>query len=202
MKEILVVDDHRLIFDGLKYRLEADYALRYAPSISVAKEALAGGTVMCCILDLSLNGENGLELLEEIPRDIVTFVLSMHKALNVVSTARSLGARGYFLKDESLDPLVEAIGNYWRKDFWITEALSVALESESRAPSPVDSLTKRELQIFVMLAEGLNYREIAARLNISPKTVNAHRDNIFEKTGLTSVVEIVRLSGSLGLTLQ
>lgn len=202
MKEILVVDDHRLIFDGLKYRLETDYSLRYAPSIRAAKEALSGGTVACCILDLSLNGENGLELLEEIPREIVTFVLSMHKAPNVVASARSLGARGYFLKDESLDPLVEAIGNYWRKDFWMTDALNEMLERESRASSPLDALTKRELQIFVMLAEGLTYRDIASRLNISPKTVNVHRDNIFEKTGLTSVVEIVRMSGSLGLTLQ
>ncbi len=197
---VLVVDDHKLIYDGLKAGSNSDLTFRYTADAESARLALNGESFSSCVLDLTLGAESGLVLLGEIAGILPVFVLTMHRSFRALKTARELGARGYFLKDESMDPLYEALNDPDSTRFRHSpgiEALSVL-----REPTPEDTferLSLREKQVFVLLAEGVNYKEIAYRLGISPKTVNVHRQNIFRKMDLNSLVDLVRLAYAMNL---
>lgn len=200
MKTILVVDDHRLIFDGLRAVFGTGFRFHHAENLSKARELMAAVPVSVCVIDITLKGESGMELLREVPRSVHAYVLTMHKSAELATLAKSMGARGYFLKDESLNLLVEAIKAPLKREFWTSEEIRRLLDQREEPESPLSVLTQRELQIFVLIAEGRNYREIAERLSISPKTVNVHRENLMAKLKIQSAVDIVKLSARLGLT--
>lgn len=200
MKTILVVDDHRLIFDGLRAVFGTGFRFRHAENLYKARELMAAVPVSVCVIDITLKGESGMELLREVPRSVHSYVLTMHKSAELATLAKSMGARGYFLKDESLNLLVEAIKAPLKREFWTSEETRLLLDQREEPESPLSVLTQRELQIFVLIAEGRNYREIAERLSISPKTVNVHRENLMTKLKVQSTVDIVKLSARLGLT--
>lgn len=202
MKTVLLVDDHRLIFEGLSSSLGEGFQFRYAATLAEARTRLSQGGIDLGVLDLSLGPESGFDLLPEMAAVVPTFILTMHKSQNLVLRARDLGARGYFLKDESLEPLASALVNPLGQDFWISDAM----DPQKGGPgdpgrSPLEVLTQREQQVYVMMAEGLNYKEIAFRLGISPKTVNIHRDNVMKKMGFESSADMVRTAIRLGLIL-
>lgn len=197
---VLVVDDHKLIFDGLKAGGDPALSFQYSPSIASARQALSEGQFSCCVLDLTLGEESGFSLLGEIASKLPVFVLTMHRSAKSIQTARELGARGYFLKDESLDLLYSALKTPDRSGFRHSAGIEALLNRpEEGGEKPFDRLSLREKQIFVLLAEGANYKEIAYRLGISPKTVNVHRQNIFAKMEINSLVDLVRLAYSLNL---
>ncbi len=147
MKTILVVDDHQLIFDGLRAVFGAGFLFHHAESLSSAREILAVAPVSVCVIDLTLKGESGMELLREVPRSVHAYVLTMHKSAELAALARSLGARGYFLKDESLSLLVEAIKAPLKREFWSSEETRRLLDHHEEPDSPLSVLTQRELQI-------------------------------------------------------
>ncbi len=198
--KVLVVDDHKLIYDGLKAASFPDLAFRYTANAESARLALSEEPFSSCVLDLTLGEESGLVLLGEIAGRLPVFVLTMHRSFRALKTARELGARGYFLKDESMDVLFEALKDPSSPRFRHSPGIEAL--SAPRDPAPEDTferLSLREKQIFVLLAEGSNYKEIAYRLGISPKTVNVHRQNIFRKMDLNSLVELVRLAYAMNL---
>jgi len=165
--------------------------------LAAARTALAESAFDFLLLDISLGRESGLEALEEFAAQVPTFVLTMHDAPVLASQARELGARGYFLKDDSLDALFSALTAPLSDDFLISPGMP-KLENE-KTSSGYESLTGREQQVFVLLAEDLGYKEIASRLKLSPKTINAHRSNLMTKLGLRSHGELVTLARHLGL---
>jgi two-component system uhpT operon response regulator UhpA len=197
MARLLVVDDHRLIFEGLHRYFTTGWTLVWAPTLAAARTALAESAFDFLLLDISLGRESGLEALEEFAAQVPTFVLTMHDAPVLASQARELGARGYFLKDDSLDALFSALTAPLSDDFLISPGMP-KLENE-KTSSGYESLTGREQQVFVLLAEDLGYKEIASRLKLSPKTINAHRSNLMTKLGLRSHGELVTLARHLGL---
>lgn len=202
MRKVLIVDDHRLIFDGLKSAARVNTEFYYSPDTVQARKCVALDSLDACVIDLSLGQESGLTLLGDLAAILPCYVLTMHRSARLVTVARELGARGYFLKDEPLDLLFDAILKPWARDYWLSESLRrLAEPADGGCSDPFERLTLREKQVFVMLAEGLNYKEIAYRLSISPKTVNVHRDNIFGKMGFDSVADLVKKAIALKLVM-
>lgn len=202
MNKILVVDDHRLIFDGIAAHLAGKYELAFAASVEEAQRLLKYTKYYAAVIDIKIGERSGLECLPLLPRETSAFMLSMHKSLFYIRKAKNLGAKGYFLKDESLDLLFQALANPASRPFWLSP--SVAAEELEPVPGQTDSfesLSSREQQIFLLLADGLNYKTIADRLSISPKTVNVHRDNLMLKLGLETQTDIIKKALEWGFSI-
>ena len=194
MRNILIIDDHKLIFGGLKAEMPEEYELYYAHDSQSAKELLRETSFAAAIVDISLGDENGFDLAHEIRSEIgQIFFLSMHKTPFYIQKALNEGFRGYFLKDDSLDLLIDAICFPEKRGFWVSgEVEAILNDYESNEFSLYETLTAREQQIFRLLAEGIGYKEIAYKLNVSPKTVSVHRDNIMRKMKLDHQTELIK----------
>ncbi len=202
MKSILIVDDHKLIHEGLKSNFAHGSLLEYASTIDEALTLLNRRTFDIAIVDISLGGESGFSLLPHLPRTTTVFILSMHKSSYYVQKAVQEGARGYFLKDEPLERLLEAVNNPLRKNFWLSSSLKEELDRNCiNIDSKYESLSSREQQIFAMLAKGLGYKEIAYKLGISSKTVNNHRDKIMRKMEISNMAELIKEAIRLGIVI-
>ena len=198
---ILVADDHAIVRDGLRRILAAD------PTFVVIGEAADGNEVMVAVhaggfdvllLDLSMPGRSGVELLKRVKEErpeVSVLVLSMHAEHQYAVRAIRAGASGYLTKDTAATQLTAAIHKVASGGLFITpavaEALAIGLQSADDE-SPHKRLTDREFEIFVMLAEGESVTGIAARLSLSVKTASTHKTHILEKMKLGSIAELVR----------
>jgi two-component system invasion response regulator UvrY len=194
MRNLLIVDDHKLIFGGLKSELPDDYELYYAHNKATAIDLVRNNTFATAIVDISLGDENGFDVANAL-KGIVPEILflSMHKTPFYIQKALNGGFRGYFLKDDSLDLLIDAICSPEKRGFWVSQEVETLLNDyETNEFSLYDTLTAREQQIFRLLAEGVGYKEIAYKLNVSPKTVSVHRDNIMRKMKLDHQTELIK----------
>lgn len=199
MNKILIVDDHRLIFDGLEKSLSR-YELEYAASVDHALLKLKEFVFYAVILDVALGDQKGFDLIKAVPRKTYTFFLSMHKTSVYIQMAADFEAHGYFLKDEPLDLLLEALSRPMDRTFWMTPAVERELKNfKETEKSNYEKLTPREQQIFAMLAEDLSYKEIASRLNLSAKTVNNHRDHLMSKLEVETQTALVHEAVRLGI---
>ena len=196
MRNILIIDDHQLIFGGLKAEMPEEYTMYYACNSDSAIDMACKIRFSAAIVDISLGDENGFDLANELKDSIQIpqiFFLSMHKTPFFIQRALNEGFRGYFLKDDSLDLLIEAICHPKKRGFWVSEEVeSILNDYESNEFSLYETLTAREQQIFRLLAEGVGYKEIAYKLNVSPKTVSVHRDNIMRKMKLEHQTELIK----------
>ena len=194
MRNILVIDDHKLIFGGLKSEMPEEYELYYAYDSESARNIVREHTISTAIVDISLGKENGFDLAKDL-KGIVPeiFFLSMHKTPFYIQKVLNEGYRGYFLKDDSLDLLIEAICFPEKRGFWVSDEVeSILNDYETNEFSLYETLTAREQQIFRLLAEGVGYKEIAFKLNVSPKTVSVHRDNVMRKMKLDHQTELIK----------
>ena len=200
MRRILVVDDHMLIFDGLKTTLSGSFDLDYAASTDEAFRSLEAEEFYAVILDVTIGDRKGFDIVKSIPKSSCILFLSMHKSSMYIQMAKDFGAKGYFLKDEPLDLLICALERPLDRTFWMSSVVENELKNAGiYESSNYDMLSPREQQIFAMLAEDLNYKEIAGRLKLSSKTVNNHRDHIMKKLGIESQIGLVREAVRLGV---
>jgi len=200
MRKILIVDDHRLIFDGLKITLAGSFDLEYAATTEEAFQLIESESFYAVILDVTIGDMKGYDVVKSIPKNSYTFFLSMHKTSMYIQMAKDFEVKGYFLKDEPLDLLFEALSRPLERAFWMTSSVEKELENANTYESSnYDKLTPREQQIFAMLAEDLSYKEIASRLKLSSKTVNNHRDHLMKKLGIETQVGLVREAVRLGI---
>ena len=112
------------------------------------------------------------------------------------------GAQGYLVKTEAADELVNAVRTVASGGQYISPSIAMELATDSEAITRIEDLSKRELQIFLLLAEGLPAVEIAEKTNLSPKTVHAHRANILRKLNLKNNSDLVRFALSSGVIQQ
>jgi DNA-binding NarL/FixJ family response regulator len=202
MIRVLIADDHDILRAGLKH------ILNEAGDIIVAGEASNGTEVLtqlragqwdAVVLDLSMPGRNGIELIkqvkDEFPR-LPILVLSMYKENIYAVRALKAGASGYLCKDNAEALLVEAIrkitggGLFINQD--VAENLTRDILQGNREQLPHKRLTDRNYQIFLMLVQGLGVSEIARRLKLSVKTVSTHKATIQTRMGLGNTAELVR----------
>jgi DNA-binding NarL/FixJ family response regulator len=199
--EILVVDDHVVVREGLKRILqECDDCIVAAEAGTVA-DALAWlrrRAFDLVLLDISLPERTGFELLKTIKKEspgLPVLVLSAYAEDHYAVRAFKEGADGYLNKQSAMDSLIGAIRKVASGGKYLTPALAerIALELRARDDRPLhETLSDRELAILKLIARGLSLKDIAERLHISPKTVTTYRARILEKTGLASNAELTR----------
>jgi len=199
MINVLIADDHTVVRQGLKQILAGD------PQLNVVGEAANGEEVLAMVdrlrvdgvvLDITMPGRDGLELLKELKRDapqMPVLMLSMHPEERFSVRAIKAGALGYVSKELAADELVRAIRQVYNGGKYITptvaEQLANSFELESNKLAH-ERLSDREFQILNMIASGKKVKEIAVELSISPATVATYRARVLEKMHLKSSVEI------------
>jgi DNA-binding NarL/FixJ family response regulator len=206
--EVLVADDHAIIRDGLK-KILAD-----TDDMVVAGEAANGAETLekirardwsVVVLDLSMPGRNGLELIRLIRAErpkLPILVFSMHSEEQFAVRAIRSGASGYLTKETDSDLLLPAIREVAAGGMYFSQkvvALLAADVSKPVASLPHSRLTDREFDIFMRIVKGVSPADIAADLSLSVKTVSSHKSHIIEKMGLSSQVDLVRYAMEHGL---
>ena len=201
---ILLVDDHPIVREGLAARLNMEEDFTVSGTAADPQEAISiakAHPADLMITDLSLNGRPGLELVKDLALEfpqLPVLVLSIHDETLWAERVLRAGARGYIMKSQATQKVVEAIrrvlaGGVWVSDV-VNEMLLHRVAGKRMAPTgaSLQSLTDRELEIYQMIGHGLTVREIAAKIFVSSKTVEVHRENIKEKLKLKSAMELIR----------
>jgi DNA-binding NarL/FixJ family response regulator len=206
---IVIVDDHPLVREGLKNVITTDRTLEVAGEAGTAREArrmVQRVKPDLVLLDLGLPDMSGTELSREIcsrHTSVRVMIVSMHANADYILAAFQSGATGYATKEIAADRLLQGIHRVIEGDYFIDSAVSrqvVDMLKQSAVPrkairhTAYNSLTHREQEVLVLLAEGLSARKIADRLRISPKTVDNHRSNIMSKLELRSYYELLRFA--------
>jgi DNA-binding NarL/FixJ family response regulator len=201
MTRILLTDDHAIVRQGLKQVL--------ADEIAGAKFGEAGDSAQALallhqqawdvlILDINMPGRNGFEVLDEVRRRfplLPVLVLSSTPEDQLGLRAIQSGASGYLNKQTAPEQLVGAVRTVLAGGQFISAALAQKLVANLRRGTDRprhEALSDRELQVCKMTAEGKAVKEIAAELSLSPKTVSTFRTRVFEKLGVSNVVELAR----------
>jgi len=199
---VMLADDHPILRAGVKVLIESKPGLKVTGEASNGQELLdllAKSPCDMVILDLNMPIMNGIEVLEymqiHFPR-VAVLVLTTHKEKPFLKRALSKGARGYLLKEETHDKLLSGINDIRQgKRVISAEMTSLIVEDYSTdlsSPLTADLLTQREKEILNLTANGLTSKEIAERLEISARTVEAHRANIREKLGISTASELIK----------
>jgi DNA-binding NarL/FixJ family response regulator len=208
---VVLADDHPIVRQGLRTLLEAegDFAVigEEADGLKVVElvERLRPNVLL---LDVRLPGLNGLEITRQmvqraLPTRIV--ILSMHANETYVLEALRHGAAGYILKDATPTEMLKAIREVTAGRRYLSPALSeraIDAYAEKAQTAPVEAyetLTTREREILQLAAESTSLGEIAARLGISPRTVETHRENLMRKLGLQSQTDLIRYALRRGI---
>jgi DNA-binding NarL/FixJ family response regulator len=199
---ILVADDHAIVREGLKRILAGDPSFALAGEAKDGHEALAAvraGGFDVLLLDLSMPGRSGIELVRQVKAErpeLRVLVLSMHDEQQYAVRAIRAGASGYLTKDAAPTQLLAALRKIASGGLFITPAVAEALALDLQAPAgealPHKRLSDREHEVFLLLAAGQSVTAIAERLHLSVKTVSTHKTHIHEKLGLGSLAELVR----------
>lgn len=202
----MIVDDHAIVLHGLKELINSESDLEVtmmADSAEHALEILKEQRPDIVVTDISLPGLSGLELIKELTRlysGLPALVLSMHDELVHGERAFRAGAKGYLVKQEAPENVIKAIRKVLAGERYLSERMQTLLAHKIRgrpANQPVSvlsSLTDREHEIFRLIGIGLGTSEIAAKLNRSVKTVEAHRANLKQKLGLRNAYELNRFA--------
>lgn len=204
MAKILIVDDHPILRMGMKELLdqEEDFEVcAVAENIAMARRAIDDSKPDLAIVDISLANENGLDLVKEISggsKRIAVLVLSMHDESVWAERAIRAGARGYIMKKEAAESIVEAARNILEGRIHVSEKIMMRLldkfhvGADTASASTEEALTDRELEVFRLIGMGLSTREIAARMNLGVKTIGTYRDRIKQKLSIKSGAELTR----------
>lgn len=211
---VLVVDDHQLIIEGLKSILEYEDDILFSAGVNSMQEAidyLANHSVDVVLMDINMSGGSGIEATKNIKSQyphIKILALTMHDDISIISRMIEAGAAGYILKRTNMNEVVEAIrivhqkGRYLGMDAQriIMENMGVSSSFSEQPEEKKALLTAREVEVLRLIAREYNNEEIAQKLFISQRTVEAHRRNIFFKTKAKSIVGLIKYAILNGLT--
>jgi DNA-binding NarL/FixJ family response regulator len=201
---VAVVDDHTIVRQGLRRLIDTAADIGIVAEAGDGEEALqviARERPDIILLDLQMPRLGGLPVLEQLPRICPTaraIVLTTYAQDEMVFEAIRHGARGYLLKETSGDELIRAIRTVQAGGTLLTP---LAAERLAQRVHQRDALTAREREVLQLLTDGLRYKEIAARLGTSEKTVQFHVANVFGKLGVQSRTEAARVALDRGLVL-
>lgn len=189
--EVVIVDDHVMVREGIKQLLEMDGDIRVIGEASDGEEGLKVVEATdpdVLLLDVNMPKMNGLEVLQKIKESGIkrkVLILTIHNEVEYLLKAIEIGVDGYVLKDSELSVLRRAIFAVNEGNTYIQSSLAPLLKQRLEEPDVVENneegLTKREMEVLKLIAEGLYNKEIADRLTISEKTVKNHVSNIFRK---------------------
>jgi len=208
MIRIVIADDHQLVRAGIRRILDEDSDFEIVGEASDGKQALElidETKPDVILLDVAMPGLDGVEAMRRLAKlkpqthvVIVTMYADEHHAARLLR----MGALGYVVKDAAPSELAEAIRTVHAGKRFVSQSLREALALrfvDSPEREPIDSLTNREFQVLRCLVTGANHREIAEELDISIKTVDAHRLNLLAKLGLRNNTELTKFAIQHGL---
>lgn len=201
---VILADDHTLVRDGIRRILEGEegfVVVDDAADGNAAVEAVSRTDADVLVLDLTMPGRDGLEVLGVVRRlrpNLRVIVLTMHAGREYVARAMQGGAAGYLLKDSAVQDLVSAVrtvvggGAYYSPA--IQHQMAEFVRDASRTPQGVHGLSERERDVLRLLARGLSSKEIGSALDISTRTVETHRANVARKLGVKSVALLTQVA--------
>jgi DNA-binding NarL/FixJ family response regulator len=208
MIRLVIADDHRMVREGLRRIVEAN------PDMQIVAEAADGHELReilreseadVLLLDISMPGPGFLPLMEGIREshpNLPVLVVSMHAENLWAVQALKAGAAGYLAKTHSAEELAEGIRRVFAGGRYITpavaETLALRLGPQGEEPA-IQSLSKREFQVFQKLGSGKMVKTVASELGLSSKTVSTYRTRILEKLSLRSTAELIRFAVENGL---
>ena len=205
-KQVLIVDDHPMMREGLAQLINREKDLAVAGEADSAARAVEQAAQLkpdLVIVDITLPGRSGLELIRDLHAvhpEALVLVVSMHEESLYAERVLRAGGRGYVMKQAGGKKLMEAIRQVLSGQIYVsTDTSARILETFSRtsgeAPATgVQSLSDREFEIFQLIGQGENTRDIAKKLGLSVKTVEVHRLNIKSKLKLTTASELIHFA--------
>jgi len=202
---VMIVDDHSVVRVGLRSLLASQ------PGVEICCEAISGSEAIeeakrckpdLVILDLTLPGKNGLEVLEAIHAEqpeTEVLVLTMHFSEEIAREALRLGALGFVLKSDADAELLAAVDNARLHQPFFTSRLAVTMAQNFVSLQSSDgqsdaSLTQREIEVVRLLAEGKANKQVAAELKVSTRTIESHRHHIMKKMSFASFSDLVKFA--------
>ncbi len=202
--KVFVVDDHPIVRQGLALLINREADLTVCGEAEDAQSAMQSVNrdhpdIM--VVDISLNGPDGLDLLKDIRMrhpDLPVLILSMHDESIYAERALRAGAQGYIMKQEATEKVLVALRRILSHEIYVSERIANRMLQRyigspgADRPSSVADLTDRELEVFRLIGEGHSTRQIAEELHISVKTVESYQAHIKEKLSLRSARELVQ----------
>lgn len=201
MIRVLIVDDHELIREGLKKILQRQQDMHIAGEARdyfEMQECLQQQPVDCIILDITMPGKSGLDILKELKirrPTIRTIILSMHPEERFAVRAIKAGASGYLNKEAAATEMIHAIRRVMTGGKYISQTLAEKLANEichGVKTAPHEALSNREFEVVRLIASGKSTSEIAGSLHLSTNTITTYRARILEKMGLETNAELIR----------
>jgi DNA-binding NarL/FixJ family response regulator len=212
-KRVLIVEDHRMMREGLRSLLEEKLGYECVAEASDGYEAVRYAEEFLpdlVIMDIVLPNLNGMEATRQIKSqhpEIEVVVLSMHATRIYILQALQAGASAYLLKDSALEDFAAALATVVKGGMYLSPAntTAAALKNEAAGMTPknvvdVQRLTRRELQVLQLIADGKSTKEIGATLEVSVKTVETHRKQIMDKLGIRTTAGLTKYCIREGLT--
>jgi len=194
MIKVALVDDHIIVRSGFVQLLSMEQDIEVVGeycSVAEASKGLPVNVPTVCIIDISMPVKNGLELLVEISSKMNCIMLSVHESPIMIKKALDMGAKGFLSKRCSPEELVSAVRAAAIGKQYVMVDLALKMRNSTMVDC-VQQLTKREYQIAEMLAHGLEIKNIALELGLSPKTVHIHRANAMDKLNVKNNVKLAK----------
>jgi len=203
-RRVLLVDDHPIVRQGLMLLINQEPDLTVcgqAEDMQSALQAIPDARPEIMVVDISLNGPDGLELLKNIRTKhpvMPVLILSMHDESIYAERALRAGANGYIMKQEATDKVLTALRRILSGEIYVSDRVGSAMlqhyvrGTSLSTQSSVAELTDRELEVFRLIGEGHSTRQIAEELHLSVKTVESYQAHIKEKLSLRSARELVQ----------
>ncbi|HUA60745.1 MAG TPA: response regulator transcription factor [Verrucomicrobiae bacterium] len=212
--DIVLVDDHKVVREGIKAILARD------PDFRVVGEADEGASALevcqqvaptLVLMDINLPGVNGIEATAQLVRscpEAKVVILSMYDDERSVLSAIRAGARGFVLKQSSFNEVINALRVVARGGTYLSSAISSRLverlqrgAAEQPDQSPVDGLSPRELQVLRLVAEGKSSKEVATILHLEHSTIRSYRKTMMKKLGVTNLAGLIQVAVAAGITI-
>jgi DNA-binding NarL/FixJ family response regulator len=205
---VLLVDDHPMIRRGIADLINAEADMSVCGEAATMQEAMAMAQKckpQLVIVDVSLNGNNGIELMKNLATrwpTVPILAYSMHDEAIYAERALRAGAKGYVMKQSDPEVLLEAIRQVLKGKIFLSDPMSERLlgrlvragGTAEIAASPIEKLSDRELEVLELLGKGMRTSEIADQLCLSIKTIETYREHLKQKLSLSSGQELLRFA--------
>lgn len=202
--KILIVDDHQMFIDGIKALLRNEKRFRIVEEAldgSIALEKFKSTSIDIMITDISMPGMSGTELTRTVKKEypqIKILVLTMYNDQDVANEILMSEAEGFILKNTGKQELVAALtsiaddGTFYSRE--VLTNLMIKIKKDKRTEEETHNLTERELEILQLICEELSSEQIAEKLFISKRTVDTHRQHIYEKTKCKTIISLIKFA--------
>ena len=206
--EILLLDDHAMMREGLAVLLATQADMRVVASFALAEDALAFALRSppdVAVLDITLAGADGIEVAQRIHEacaETHILMLSMHASSDYVDRAFRVGASGYVPKESAGAELITAIRAVHAGQIYLSEKIPARTPTGSgrRPDHPLERISARERQVLKLVVEGHTSNEVAKALGLSPKSVDTYRSRVMTKLGIEDLPGLVKYAIRHGLT--